>query len=141
MKLILKKALVTSFAVMALVVSPFAASSALASGGTGGGGGGTKPALAADFPVTAVPLPAGKLAAATGISPHWGQDIIVSLGLHETDAYVISLYTSAGFTEPAGEFSAYHFTSPDGAYRVTYTGANHDHSGTQTDAIVLVDKL
>ncbi len=139
---------VTRFATIqaVLVIAVLAACFALPSvapasarGGGGGGGGGGQPpvTLPADWPAT-VPVPAGVLQQTLGAAPHWILVLVAEGNYPDVMASIRTLYTANGFVEPNPLTAPYFFEND--LYRVSVIGAARDHSPTQTNVNVYLDR-
>ncbi len=90
--------------------------------------------LPADFPLAEVPLPAGKLTAASGVSPRWGVIKLVTGSDTVVMKRVMNFYKTRGWTR----------TSVNGLSKGVYTlgiaSSNHDHTATASDLTIVVVK-
>jgi hypothetical protein len=91
-------------------------------------------ALPADWPAT-VPLPAGKLTATGGRSPHWSVLLVVAQGAVKTQSSAISFYVARGWIKDNS------FTVHKGVYRINLTAANRDHSATTSNLTIALTKI
>ncbi len=112
-------------------------------GGSHGVSGGTTPpavvraGLPADWPAS-VPVPAGTILGASGVSPQWSVNLLVPGPEPTVIARVVALYTAHGFTADP------HANIPriltKGALTVTVYWRAHDHSGESTEVLISLVK-
>lgn len=125
-------------AVLAACLALPSVAPASARGGGGGGGGGQPPiTLPADWPTT-VPVPAGVLQQTLGADPHWILVLVANGNYPDVMAAIRTLYTSNGFVELNPQTAPYFFEND--LYRVSVIGAARDHSPTQTNVNVYLDR-
>ncbi len=89
-------------------------------------------ALPADFPVAAVPLPAGTLTAVGGGFPRWSVLQVMNGPADVVQAQVMSFYLAHGFTQDSVN------SVTKAGYVVAFAAAARDHSASQSNVTLVV---